>query len=233
MVSWYTIISTTFNGWKRPFVTTQPSQLIDPIRALVRRRQDEMGISDAQLSRLIGRDPSYINQYFRRGSPATFDERTRQAVAQALALDHGLLAPNTDPGSVRMSIAAAVRHTSLARSGRHIPAFVEGERLEHEQIPEWIERPSFVSLAGLSFALHITQDPGRLQPGDVAFITGGRPPRAGDLAVILSIDQRHLLAIGTVMEIGPAKVCLNVDGHSAAFDRTQLQVLKIAGAHYA
>ncbi len=233
MVSWYTIISTTFNGWKRPFVITRPSQPSDPIRTLLRRRLDEMGISDAQLSRLVGRDPSYVNQYFRRGSPVAFDERTRQAVAQVLALDQALLVPNTDPATVRMSIAAAERHTSLARSGRHIPAFMEGETLEHDQIPEWVERPSFVSLAGLSFALHIIRNHGRLQIGDTAFITGGRPPRAGDLAAILSFDQRHIQAIGTVLEIGPREARLNVDGHSAAFDRAQFQVLKIAGAHYA
>jgi len=213
-------------------VITQPSRPPDPIRLLVRRRLDEMGISDAQLSRMVGRDPSYINQYFRRGSPVAFEDRTRRAVAEVLGLDEALLVPNGEPASVLMSIPAAERHTNLARSGRHIPAFVEGQLLDHDQIPEWVERPSFVSLAGLSFALHITQDHARLQTGDTAFITGGRPPRAGDLAVILSSDQRHLVAIGTVMEIGPGEACLDIDGHIAVFDRPQYQVLKIAGAHY-
>jgi phage repressor protein C with HTH and peptisase S24 domain len=194
---------------------------------------DEMGMSDSQLSRILGRDPSYINQYFRRGSPAVFDERTRQAVAQALALDAAVLLPNAEPTLVHVSIAAAERHTSLVRSGRHIPAFVEGEPLEHAQIPEWVERPSFVSLAGQSFALHITKDHGRLRPGDTAFITGGRPPRAGDLAAIVAIDQRHLAAIGTVLDIGPGQARVDVDGQTAKFDRSQFQVLKIAGAHYA
>lgn len=212
---------------------TPSSQPPDPIRQLVRRRLDELGISDAQLSRMVGRDPSYINQYFRRGSPAALEERTRRAVAEVLGLDEALLVPGGDPAPVLMSITAAERHTKLARTGRHMPAFIEGQILDHDNIPEWVERPSFVSLAGLSFALHVTQDHGRLKNGDTAFITGGRPPRSGDLAVILSIDQRNLLAIGSVLQIVPGEARLDVDGQSKAFDRTKVQVLKIAGAHYA
>jgi hypothetical protein len=96
-----------------------------------------------------------------------------------------------------------------------------------------VERPSFVSLAGLSFALHITQDHDRLRVGDMAFITGGRPPRAGDLAIVLSMDQRELLAIGSVIEIGPGHARLDINGQDATFDRHQAQVLKIAGVQYA
>jgi hypothetical protein len=214
-------------------VINEPPRPPDPVRALVRRRLDELGISDSKLSRLVCRDASYVNQYFRRGSPVAFDDRTRKIVADVLQLDEALLVPSADPAPVLRSVTAAERHTSLARSGRHIPAFAEGQVIDHDIIPEWVERPSFVSLAGLSFALHVTQDHGRLRPGDTAFITGGRPPRIGDLAVILSIDQRHLLAIGSVMEISPGEVRLDVDGEAKAFSRTLFQVLKIAGAHYA
>jgi len=42
---------------------------------------DGQGVSLAALSQMIGRNPSYLQQYIRKGSPRKLDEQDRRALA--------------------------------------------------------------------------------------------------------------------------------------------------------
>ncbi len=105
-------------------------------------------MSDAQLSRAIGHGDSYINQYHRRGSPATLPDRERKAVAKTLKLDEAAL---TSDVSASVAATATARQAIMVRSGRHIPAFHEGRVLDFEHITDWVERPDMVALSENSF----------------------------------------------------------------------------------
>lgn len=214
---------------------TQVSRLAhdpDPVRQFIERRLSEIGMSNAQLSRALNRDASYINQYFRRGYPLELDARTRRAVAEILGVDERALISTGTREPVQTSPAAAERHVRLVQSGKYIPVFEEGKPIDWEAVPEWLPRPSFVSLAGLSFALQIRSDHGRVIEGDTAFVSGGRPPRADDLAVVMSAAEQQLVAIGTVSKINPEAVTLKLRETTSMFDRVNHQVLKIVGVHF-
>lgn len=59
-------------------------------RALV-AAMERHGVDCAQLSRLIGRNPAYIQQYLQRGSPRQLAERDRALIAEFLGVTEGAL----------------------------------------------------------------------------------------------------------------------------------------------
>lgn len=203
-----------------------PSTLpADPVRSMITERCRELDISHAELSRLIGRGASYINQYLRRGSPVALDDRERVAVAKALKLDEDLLRPDAKASS---GIAVA-RQQILARSSRHLPVFRETAAIDFEHVTEWTERPDWVAMSEQSFALWIEKDHGRLLPGDLAYVTGGRPPRLQDLVAVLTMDHSGIVDIGTLAETMDDKASLVLgNGGKRTFNRRTHIILKVA-----
>jgi phage repressor protein C with HTH and peptisase S24 domain len=62
----------------------------DP-RAALARIAGERGVSLSRLSRLIGRNPAYIQQHVTRGSPRRLEERDRETIAAFLGIDESVL----------------------------------------------------------------------------------------------------------------------------------------------
>ena len=228
-------------GYKIPWVCVwmwtylreaQSVDFKDPVRRLINDRAAELGITHAELSRAIGKGVSYVNQYLRRGSPVYLDERERKLVANALKLDEAALicSGSEEPSST----TAVARAQVLARSTRHIPVFREDSGIDFEQVSEWIDRPDFVSLSEKSFAIWIYSDHGRLVHGDLAFVTGGQPPRPEGLAIALSLDQRGIVAIGVVTELTADRITIDTgDGKPKSLPRRGYVILKIAASRYA
>jgi len=70
---------------------------LDPREALARLLK-ERGEDFAGLSRLIGKNPAYIQQYIKRGTPRKLDEDDRRTIARFLGVDEALLGgPTTRP----------------------------------------------------------------------------------------------------------------------------------------
>ncbi len=69
--------------------------------ALIRDRREDY----AGLSRLIGRNPAYIQQYVKRGSPRRLDERARRMLADYFGVPESALG------------APAAREIRIARAG--------------------------------------------------------------------------------------------------------------------
>ena len=59
---------------------------LDSARALVLSRCEAMGLTLAELSRAIGANPAYIQQYLRRGIPRVLPEHVREALAEVLQI---------------------------------------------------------------------------------------------------------------------------------------------------
>lgn len=64
---------------------------MDDVRLTLDRVIRERGEDYAALSRLIGRNPAYIQQFIRRGSPRRLAEADRRTLARYLAIDEKLL----------------------------------------------------------------------------------------------------------------------------------------------
>jgi phage repressor protein C with HTH and peptisase S24 domain len=76
----------------------------------VRRRLDELirerGEDYASLSRLIGRNPTYIQQFIRRGTPRRLSEEDRRRLAAHLAIDERVLGAPQDALARALSVPA-------------------------------------------------------------------------------------------------------------------------------
>ncbi|HEV2817094.1 MAG TPA: S24 family peptidase [Allosphingosinicella sp.] len=70
----------------------------DP-RAALQRLIDEKGEDYAGLSRLLGRNAAYVQQYIKRGSPKRLAEQDRRLLARYFGVDEALLGgPDADAG---------------------------------------------------------------------------------------------------------------------------------------
>jgi len=86
---------------------------MDDVRLTLDRVIRERGEDYAALSRLIGRNPAYIQQFIRRGSPRRLAEADRRTLARYLVIDEKLLgAP--EPLGAPLAPAALVSVPRLA-----------------------------------------------------------------------------------------------------------------------
>ena len=91
-----------------------------------RRALDELiqkrGVNYSAVSRLLGRNAAYIQQYIRRGSPRQLDEQDRSVLARFFGVDEKILgAPARRSGPVvelvhvpLLNVEASAGHGALA-----------------------------------------------------------------------------------------------------------------------
>lgn len=94
-------------------------------RAALDRLIAERGENYGALSRLIGRNAAYIQQYIKRGSPRKLDEEDRQTLARYFGVDESVLAGRADSAQPPQP-ALAPRNRQSVRSA---PAMVMIPRL--------------------------------------------------------------------------------------------------------
>ena len=85
----------------------------DP-RAALERLAVAAGADYAALSRLIGRNPAYIQQYMKRGTPRRLAEEDRRTLARFFGVDEGLL--GAPPAAVAASPLVPVPRLAVAAS---------------------------------------------------------------------------------------------------------------------
>jgi SOS-response transcriptional repressor LexA len=73
----------------------------DDPRAVLDRLVRERGEDYAGLSRLVGRNPAYIQQFIKRGTPRRLGERERELLAGYLRIDEALLGGPARRGAVQ------------------------------------------------------------------------------------------------------------------------------------
>jgi phage repressor protein C with HTH and peptisase S24 domain len=161
------------------------------VRAALQRLIDERGEDYAGLSRLVGRNPAYVQQYIKRGSPRRLGERERRLLARYFGVDEAVLggpaasAPAGDSGLVPVPRLDA---TAAAGAG----AFDASERAEAHIAFEgaWLRRLargapdelSIIRVAGDSMA------PTLIDGDDILVDRGDGPARLRDGIYVLRID---------------------------------------------
>jgi hypothetical protein len=98
---------------------------IDPRESLARLLK-ERGEDFAGLSRLIGKNPAYIQQFIKRGTPRKLDEDDRRTIARYLGVSEALLGgPSDDRGGdstdgmikvPRLDVGASAGHGAINES---------------------------------------------------------------------------------------------------------------------
>lgn len=82
---------------------------IEDPREMLARAAAARGVSLSRLSRLIGRNPAYVQQHVTRGSPRRLSEQDREIIAAYLGIDEAVLGGRASPVTpvARYDIAAS------------------------------------------------------------------------------------------------------------------------------
>lgn len=119
----------------------------DPRKAL-ERLCAERGVDFAGLSRLIGRNPAYIQQYIRRGSPKRLKDEERRKLAQYFDVDERVL--GGPAGRAGAAMVAIPRTLARAAAG---PGAVAEDGLARPSMAfdaQWLKQLTAASAESLS-----------------------------------------------------------------------------------
>ncbi|MEZ0495026.1 helix-turn-helix transcriptional regulator [Sphingomonas sp. IW22] len=160
------------------------AMMVEDPRAALARLAAERGISLSRLSRLIGRNPAYVQQHVSRGSPRRLDERDRELIAAYLGVDEAAL------GGRAMPVVAVPRFDLTASAGPGGVAEIEWPAAPMTLPPELLaslnvrpEKASMIRVAGESMQP-------TLHPGDEILVDSARASvPAGGAVFVLRLDD--------------------------------------------
>src|SRR3569832_428390 len=90
--------------------------MIDP-RVMLERQCAERGEDFAGLSRMLGRNPAYIQQYVRRGVPKRLKEEERRKLARYFSVSEAVLGGPADDPARDDGLVSVKRHPVLVSAG--------------------------------------------------------------------------------------------------------------------
>src|SRR6476660_1129966 len=99
---------------------------MDDPRLALERLCKERGEDFAGLSRMLGRNSAYVQQYVRRGVPKRLREEERRKLARYFAVPETLLGGPADTGAVQDGLLSIVRYPLTVSAG---PGSVASEEL--------------------------------------------------------------------------------------------------------
>jgi hypothetical protein len=111
----------------------------DP-RALLDLLVRERGEDYAGLSRLIGRNAAYVQQYIKRGTPRRLAEEDRRRLARYFGIDEALLGGRAEVAGAGAGLVAVARLDVGASAG---PGAIDPSERAHGRIgfdPQWLRR---------------------------------------------------------------------------------------------
>lgn len=179
----------------------------DRIRQLVARRLGERNLSLAAASRMLGRNPAYLQQYLERGVPVSLPEKMRLKIARLIQCDEQELRTDEELALIGDAIAPARPSPNVSppqpeepRGRTHIPKDLpvlgraqggpDGAlRIETDERPiDWTWRPAALAGAAGAFGLFVDGDSmtsAGLPHGATVFVHPHRRPKAGDIVVLV------------------------------------------------
>ena len=113
--------------------------MIDDARTTLERLCSERGESLAGLSRLLGRNDAYIQQFLRKGSPRRLPEAERRTLARYFAIPDSMLGgPAVDPALETGSLVAIRRSAVRVSAGAGAVAEDQLARPHFAFDPSWL-----------------------------------------------------------------------------------------------
>jgi phage repressor protein C with HTH and peptisase S24 domain len=186
--------------------------MMDAVRKLILERTEERGTNLAELSRKIGKNHAYLQQFIKRGVPIDLPEKVRPALANALEVPEKMLKPQTTEGTlnqdrpaVERRIAETLTQVKVQGEGLSNPATKPGSELFGEaDLPvfgtaqggkgalivtehavDWVVRPAPLLRVRDGYGMIVTGD--SMAPahrsGSTALVNPHLPPRPGDTCV--------------------------------------------------
>lgn len=207
----------------------------DDPRAALERLLADKGIDYARLSAVIGRNPAYIQQYIKRGSPRRLAESDRARIAAYLGISEALLGGPVQrvprPTRARGRDMVLVPKLAIGASAG-AGASVDGEAVEGEVAfdPQWLR-----GLGADPRALSIIRVEGdsmapTLNDGDDILVDGGdAAARLRDGIYVLRMDDA-LMVKRVARAPGPGRISVISDnGHYRSWDDLPMAAVQLVG----
>lgn len=166
---------------------------LDPVRAFVVERLDELGINMREASLAMGRNHAYLQQFIKYDKPKKLSEQDRALLAQVLScpaerlgapLINQSVPPNVTP---RLAQRYAVAERDLPVRGKPLDDPEGGTDLIMDSATEYIYRPPELDRVPNAFAMIMHGDSMKsagLPHGTIAYIHPHRQPKQGDICVV-------------------------------------------------
>src|SRR4051812_2346421 len=164
--------------------------LLDP-RLALERLCAERGEDFAGLSRMLGRNPAYIQQYVRRGVPKRLKEEERRKLARYFAISESVLGGPADELTGRDGLINVKRHPVAVSAGPGAIVSEEGGRPYFGFDESWLKALTATPAANLSI-VRVEGDSmaPTLNPGDDILVDlGDAADRLRDGIYVLRIDD--------------------------------------------
>lgn len=159
-----------------------------------------------ELSQMLGRNPSYLQQYVVKGSPRALPEDIRRQLAAILHIDEEHLrdgpdAPATPPPLPLAAAAQRVAPPPAAGAGARLP-LVSEDATDPEAATAFVSAGDITAEADR--AIRLMRQHGILQPRDIILCDTTAPPRLGDLAYVAA--PGHVPAVGRLIPAPPGTI---------------------------
>ncbi|MEO6434035.1 MAG: S24 family peptidase [Sphingomicrobium sp.] len=166
----------------------------DP-RKMIEQLCRERGDDFAGLSRLLGRNPAYIQQFIRRGVPRRLKEEERRKLALYFGVAEAVLGGPPDALGELAGLAAICRHPVVVSAGPGAVAFEEAGKPYLAFDERWLKRLTATPPGKLSI-VRVEGDSmaPTLNPGDDVLVdTADCNGRLRDGIYVLRIDDALLV----------------------------------------
>jgi phage repressor protein C with HTH and peptisase S24 domain len=189
---------------------------MDMVRKLILERLAELGLNMAEVSSAIGRNPTYLHQFMKRGVPAELHERERMKLAEILKVSEDELRGPSTPLPTRNYVKASSSTKSVVEplthptqdilttkrivpgadlfGGHDLPVFgtaqggQDGALIVSEHAVDWVARPTVLLRVQDGYGMIVTGD--SMAPehkaGSIALVNPHLPPRVGDSCIFRS-----------------------------------------------
>jgi len=211
------------------------TDFIEDPRAALDRLLTERGIDYARISQVIGRNPAYIQQYIKRGSPRRLAELDRSRIAAYLGVSEAMLGGPVQrvatPARARGPGMILVPKLAIGASAG-AGASIDGEAIEGEVAfdPKWLR-----DLGADPRALSIIRVEGdsmapTLDDGDDILVDGGdAAARLRDGIYVLRMDD-VLMVKRVARAPGPGRISVISDNpHYRSWDDLPMGSVQLVG----
>jgi len=165
---------------------------MDPVRQRLVEMIDARGTTLAEVSRAIGKNHAYLQQFVKRETPRKLPEDVRKALARHFRVAESEFADTTSPRIV--TPLPQLRPETLGR--KDLPVYAsaqggaDGEILIGYEPIEWRERPSILEGVSDAYAMYVVNDSmePRYRQGDLLLIHPRRPVRQGCDVLLVKVN---------------------------------------------
>jgi phage repressor protein C with HTH and peptisase S24 domain len=179
-------------------MTSTPRQVLEQLCA-------ERGVNFASLSRLVERNPAYIQQYLRKGTPKQLKENERRTLAKYFQIPESMLGGLPDDAAAEYGALIPVMRTAVrASAGPGAIPGEEGPRPYFGFEPRWLKAMTASPASKLS-VIRVEGDsmsPTLSAGDDILVDLGDGPDRLRDGIYVLRVDGALLVKRLAIHPVG-------------------------------